>query len=159
MPKSQSETYAANPGRGNVCVWYRVHSGDTLTRIAGYYRISIWTLAHVNLIRNVNLIFSGQMLCIPSPSRVKPTAHPSSGLLPNGTVRWYAYNALEYANRQQVTKVIHQVAAHYGLPANLLLAVAWQESGWTQHVIANDGGIGTMQLMPYTAMSINQSTR
>jgi soluble lytic murein transglycosylase-like protein len=50
------------------------------------------------------------------------------------------------------------VAANYGLPANLVLAIAWQESGWTQHVIARDGGIGVMQLMPYTAMGINAGT-
>jgi len=53
---------------------------------------------------------------------------------------------------------LHEVAARYGLPANLLLAIAWQESGWTQHVIAWDGGIGVMQVMPYTAMRINTGT-
>jgi soluble lytic murein transglycosylase-like protein len=38
------------------------------------------------------------------------------------------------------------------------MAIAWQESGWYQHVIAWDGGIGVMQLMPYTAMGINAGT-
>lgn len=158
LPQSQSETYAANPGQGNVCSWYRIRSGDTLTRIASYYHTSIWKLARANYIRNINLIFAGQLLCIPTPARNKHTTHTSSGVLPNGAVRWYAYNALEFSNRQQVTQLIRQIAARYRLPANLLLAVAWQESGWTQHVIARDGGIGTMQLMPYTAMSINQTT-
>ncbi len=52
-----------------------------------------------------------------------------------------------------------RAAAHnYGLPVNLVMAIAWQESGWNQHVIARDGGIGVMQLMPYTAMGINAST-
>ena len=41
---------------------------------------------------------------------------------------------------------------------NLLLAIAWQESGWKQHVIARDGGIGVMQVMPTTASWINQVT-
>ena len=54
--------------------------------------------------------------------------------------------------------MLRRAAARYGLPANLLLAIAWQESGWYQHVIARDGGIGTMQVMPYTAMGINAGT-
>ena len=66
-----------------------------------------------------------------------------------------AYDALERTNRDQTTRSIRRVAALYGLPTSLMLAIAWQESGWTQHVIAWDGGIGVMQLMPYTAMSIN----
>ncbi len=53
---------------------------------------------------------------------------------------------------------MRQAAADYHLPASLLLAIAWQESGWEQHVISHDGGIGAMQIMPYTAMSINAAT-
>jgi hypothetical protein len=42
------------------------------------------------------------------------------------------------------------------LPANLLYAVAWQESGWQSTILACDGGIGTMQVMPDTATWMNQ---
>src|SRR5712691_2749420 len=62
---SQPVVQAANPGAGNGCSWYRVHWGDTLTGIAWRNRSTIWTLARVNAIRNVNLIFVGQALCIP----------------------------------------------------------------------------------------------
>src|SRR5947209_10794034 len=82
----------------------------------------------------------------------------SSGLLSNGSVRWYAYDALQWSSRGQVQSLLHRAAADFGLPANLLLAIAWQESGWYQHVIAWDGGIGVMQIMPYTAVSINIGT-
>lgn len=41
------------------------------------------------------------------------------------------------------------------LPANLLYAVAWQESGWQSTILACDGGIGTMQVMPDTATWMN----
>ena len=54
--------------------------------------------------------------------------------------------------------MLRQAASSHGLPTNLLLAIAWQESGWNQHVIAWDGGIGVMQVMPYTAMGINAGT-
>jgi len=41
------------------------------------------------------------------------------------------------------------------VPANLMKAVAWQESGWQSTIIACDGGIGTMQVMPGTAEFVN----
>lgn len=162
ISNQQPAAHAANPGSGNACSWYRVNRGDTLSRIAWGHNTSIWTLARVNSIRNVNLIFVGQELCI--PYRVSGgnggghTSGGSAGLLSNGVVTWYAYNALEWSNRAQVSSMLHQAARIYGLPANLLMAIAWQESGWYQHVIAWDGGIGVMQLMPYTAMGINAGT-
>jgi len=42
------------------------------------------------------------------------------------------------------------------VPAKLLHAVAWQESGWQSTIVACDGGIGTMQVMPDTATWMNQ---
>lgn len=41
------------------------------------------------------------------------------------------------------------------VPLNLMKAVAWQESGWQSAIIACDGGIGTMQIMPATADWMN----
>ncbi|GCE24826.1 hypothetical protein KDA_03100 [Dictyobacter alpinus] len=133
------------------CFWHRVTNGDTLNGIAHAYRSSVATLARTNNIRNINLIFTGQNLCIPSKAR-----WAASGVRPNGRVTWYAYGALEWSNRQQARSLLCDAAARYGLPANLMLAIAWQESGWNQHVIARDGGIGLMQIMPYTAQGLNR---
>jgi soluble lytic murein transglycosylase-like protein len=41
------------------------------------------------------------------------------------------------------------------VPAKLLYAVAWQESGWQSTIVACDGGIGTMQIMSATASWMN----
>ena len=159
---TQPFAHAANPGSGNGCHWYRVNRGDTLSNIARRYHSDIWTLARANAIRNVNLIFVGQNLCIPyrlsGGGGSTGGGSASSGILPNGVVRWYDYNALQWSTRPQVTAMLRRAAAIYHLPANLLLAIAWQESGSYQHVIARDGGIGVMQLMPYTAQSLNAST-
>jgi len=154
---NQQAAFAANPGSGCGCAWYVVQRGDTLSGIAWSNNATTWQLARVNNIRNVNSIFIGQRLCIPYLMQ-GVRARQASGLLANGTVRWYAYNALQGSTRGQVVSMLRQVAARYRLPANLLLAIAWQESGWYQHVIAWDGGIGVMQLMPYTAMGINAGT-
>ena len=135
------------------CTWYTVGAGDTLTNIANLYHTTISTLVNANAISNVNLIFVNQRICIPAHHRAS-----SAGISARGTVPWYAYNALGWSDRSQVRDQIYRVAAIHHLPPRLLLAIAWQESGWTQHVIAWDGGIGVMQLMPYTAMSINAGT-
>ncbi len=153
----QREVQAANPGPGRICSWHRVHAGDTLGNIAYIYRSNVWTIAHANYIRNINLIYTGQRLCIPRYGR-SAAGGRHSGVLPNGYVRWYAYDALEWSTRENTAYWIRRAAAYYGLPANLLMAIAWQESGWSQHVIARDGGIGIMQIMPYTAMSINANS-
>ena len=164
----QQNAHAANPGSGNACSWYTIRFGDTLANIASGYHTNIWTLARVNGIGNINLIFSGQQICIPhvvhssggqsSGGSGTSSGGGQSGILANGYVPWYNYNALEWSSRNEVSAQLRQIAVDYGLPTNLVLAIAWQESGWTQHVIARDGGIGVMQLMPYTAMSLNSST-
>ncbi len=141
---------------GHTCTWHRVVPGDTLGDIAFSYRSTIWDLARINHVRNVNLIFVGQVLCIDYPMNSR--GFSTDGMLPNGSVRWYAYNALEWSNSAQVSTQIRQAAARYGLSAGLLLAIAWQESGWNQHIISRDGGIGVMQIMPYTASGLDRQT-
>ena len=159
LSNSQPAAQAANPGAGNACSWYRVHWDDTLTGIAWRYRSNIWTLARVNYIRNVNLIFVGQELCIPYRSSGGSGSGNGGGrgLQSNGVVRWYDYAALDWSSRGQVTSMLRTAAHNYGLPTNLLLAIAWQESGWYQHVIARDGGIGVMQIQPDTVTWLNQT--
>jgi hypothetical protein len=157
VPFHPSEAQAAQRSQGYACSWYRVHAGDTLGRLARRYHSTIGALARTNRIRNVNLIFIGQSLCIPYVNRNAPSWQPR-GVFRNGVVRWYAYDALEWTSMAQITGQIRQVATLYGLPASLLLAIAWQESGWKQHVISRDGGIGVMQVMPTTASWINRVT-
>ncbi len=151
-----NDVSAVNPGAGKVCTWHTVRAGDTLSRIAWQHGSTIWILARTNHIANVNLIYINQRLCIPV---AMGGYRAISGLLANGAVRWYAHNALEHSTQPQVVSLLYRAAARYGLPPSLLLAIAWQESGWRQHVISPDGGIGTMQIMPYTAMGLNRQVR
>jgi LysM repeat protein len=149
----RSNLLATSMRTDSTCSWYTVNTGDTVTFIAQQYHTTISVLISVNTLVNPDLIFVGQRLCIPS----RRSGH-SSGMQPNGVVRWYAYGALDWSSHSQVRSILYQNASRYHLPVKLLLAIAWQESGWNQHVIAKDGGIGVMQLMPYTAMDINSST-
>lgn len=42
------------------------------------------------------------------------------------------------------------------IPSVLMKATAWQESGWQSNIVACDGGVGLMQVMPATAEWMNQ---
>ena len=145
-------------------VYYTVRSGDTLSAIATHFHTTVAAIAQANNIKNVSLIYVGERLRIPQSSSNNGGnggdgggSNPVSSILPDGSIRWYDTAALDSSTRDQVKALLIQAAARYHLPPNLLLAIAWQESGWTQHVIAYDGGIGVMQLMPYTAQGLNAS--
>ena len=120
-----------------ACGTYVVQRGDTLNQIATRYHTTANQLAQWNQIRNVNMIYVGQRLCV---STGQPVGDP-----------------LEWSNPGQVRQLLLRAADRHGLPHNLVLAIAWQESNWTQHVIAWDGGVGTMQLMPYTTAWLNNA--
>ncbi|MEZ4866928.1 MAG: LysM peptidoglycan-binding domain-containing protein [Caldilineaceae bacterium] len=52
---------------GPQCAFYHtVQRGQTLAAIANYYGVNVYTLAQINGIYNVNRVYSGQRLCIPS---------------------------------------------------------------------------------------------
>ncbi|SCL24018.1 Transglycosylase SLT domain-containing protein [Micromonospora inyonensis] len=69
------------------------------------------------------------------------------------------------ASRAQVKSALADAAARtywptsapdIRIPLNLVKATAWQESGWQSNIVACDGGIGLMQVMPGTADWMNQ---
>jgi LysM repeat protein len=70
------------PSPPPVC--YRIHvvrRGETLTIIAARYGVSVWRLASINGIRNINRIYVGQRLkipgsCPPSPPPYPPPPYP-----------------------------------------------------------------------------------
>jgi LysM repeat protein len=153
LPSIYADAHQAN----STCSWHRVHRGETLISIARTTHTSVSKLAQANHITNTNYIYNGQELCIPQKSKAAHSGQTTCkhGMDTNGKVCWYAYGSLQYSTQAQVAAELRQAADYYGLPPNLLLAIAWQESGWNQHIIAHDGGIGAMQIMPYTAQVLN----
>jgi soluble lytic murein transglycosylase-like protein len=121
-----------------ACPSYVIRWGDTLARIAERYHTTISALARLNGIRNVNLIYAGQTICVGTGAVTAATSDP-----------------LEWSTPAEVRALLLRAADQHRLPRDLVLAIAWQESRWTQHVIAWDGGVGTMQLMPYTTAWLN----
>jgi LysM repeat protein len=58
---------------------YVVQRGDTLYSIARRFGVSVWQLASINNIANVNLIYVGQVLIIPTPTPGPVPTPPAPG--------------------------------------------------------------------------------
>jgi LysM repeat protein len=61
VPASATATTVSAPS----CCWHHVVRGETLAKIAFRYHTSIWTLARMNNIRNIDKIFWGTWLKVP----------------------------------------------------------------------------------------------
>lgn len=103
---------------------YRVKPGDTL-----------WGIAQV-LGLTPDMLAQSNGLNIQMPIQVGQLLH-------------YAVVLYNGPSRAEIGSVLDQQAAQVGVEDALLKAIAWRESSWRM-VDAADGGIGVMQLMPYT---------
>jgi len=57
-------------------------------------------------------------------------------------------------NTKDLDQIFEEAAAKYGLPVNLLKAVAKAESNFDANAVSSCGAMGIMQLMPATAKSL-----
>jgi soluble lytic murein transglycosylase-like protein len=125
----------APPPKAVPAKTYVVHPGDNLETIALRTGTTISALATLNKIRDPNLVIIGARLRIPAtaaganlPARL--LAHPERLALAPRFDYW---------------------AARYGVPPDLLKALAWYESGWQNKVVSATGAVGIGQLEPYTS--------
>lgn len=107
---------------------YIVRQGDGLITIAGRHGIGIGALLEANSLSLDSVIHPGQRLAIPAAS--VPT---------------------EVANGAHLVPTFRLAAAEVGIPADLLMAVAYVESRWDQAARSSSGAVGVGQLMPRTA--------
>jgi len=89
----------------------------------------------------------------PDAGRGGPAAEASPA--PFFTLSWPALSAeCDPLPEIELNPLIQQAAQHEGLDANLLRAVARQESGFRSCAVSQKGAMGLMQLMPATAQEL-----
>jgi LysM repeat protein len=127
---------------------YTVVAGDTLGRIALNHGLKSADLIALNDITDPNRIRAGQRLRLPTGSVAGP-----SRTVAGPTARYPKLPSRIRSNPDRLSLVssFERWAAHYGVPADLLMALAYQESGWQTAVVSNKGAIGVGQLLPATA--------
>ena len=121
---------------------HTVASGETLTAIANRYRVTVDSVVQLNKIADPNHVRVGSQLRVAAPAALAATGLPSRlrasparlALIPHFQ-RWGAANNLDPA---------------------LVMAVAWQESGWQNSVVSHANAIGIGQLLPSTARFVSR---
>jgi LysM repeat protein len=122
---------------------YVVRSGDRLADIAARFRTTVAALAKANGIRNPSVVRIGAKLVVPAGL----VGAGGSGRLPT--------KLATSPDRLALVPSFNRWARAYGVPADLLKAMAWMESGWQNHKVSSVGAVGIGQLMPDTVRFVS----
>jgi LysM repeat protein len=134
-----------------------VSLGDTLSGIAARYGTTVMALAAANGIGNPNLVIAGSRLAVPSGSGSGGSGSTASAAnvsystpASNGASSSLPPQLLAHPDRLGLQSYFVQWASTFGVPASLLEAMCWWESGWQSGVISSTGAQGIGQLEPAT---------
>ena len=128
----------AAPAPAPATAQHTVVPGQHLTAIATLYQTTVATLVNLNGLADANRIRLGQVLVVPVPAPAPAPAAAAPVPLPS------------------VEELLVRYSQAYGVDPNLVKAVAWQESGWKQHVVSPTGAVGVMQVQPETGVFTGQ---
>jgi LysM repeat protein len=117
----------------SACQWHKVVPGDTLGNLGWTYHSSALALARANHISNPDLIYVGQVLCIPMSSTAQASSAPA---VPSGSTTHVGSGVSGAAanNEQSFVQLAlpYAVSAHQqcSWPVSLVLAQWGVEQGW-----------------------------
>lgn len=166
-PASAAASATPWPGHpGRHLVTHVVRRGETATGLA--VRFHAWTreLIHLNHLGRRGQLYVGQVIRIPvvdrahrphhrTHQRTQHTRHHarhqhrSAAQTRHERLRRAGWRGFELS-RAEVRALIVGSARRHHVPADLALAIAWQESGWQQPLVSSSGALGVMQLLPAT---------
>ncbi len=121
-------------------VSYTVRAGDTLTTVAARYQTTVAAVQKANHLGTKTVITVGQHLMVPLPL--------DWGYVPQ--------RLRAYPDRLALIPVFDKWAKQNAIPADLLKATTYLESGWNNKKVSSTGAIGIGQLMPDTAAFIER---
>lgn len=135
---------------------YTIKSGDTLSSIARRFGVDPAALVSMNGLSSPDKILAGRTLSLSgtAPAAASAPAPQSLGKAPASATTG---PKAAPGDRWALHPVFDHWAQQYGVPADLVKAIAYQESGWQAHVVSNVGAKGVMQIMPATEEWISRS--
>jgi len=158
---------------------YTIRSGDTLSGIALQRNLSVQAIASANNIADIHRIRAGDRLSIPTARAAAARAPLAEAAVPlpapkpvpaprgNDALLAVPYKASaggplpkDLAGRPERLKLrsaFLAAASEYRVPAEVLEAMDWNESGWQNTVVSGTGAIGVGQLMPDTITFVNET--
>ena len=94
----------------------------------------------------------------PATARANPGTGETVRSVPNQSVAPPAgvANDLVPADREYLRPILIRYAQENGLPADLVMALAWVESNWRRNAVSEAGAVGVMQLMPVTVEYVSK---
>ena len=123
--RARDVDHTVTPARPKPSPRYVVRAGDSLASIAGRYGTTVAKIARLNRLDPERVLLIGTRLRMPARTVSEPESF-------------------------SVRMRIDHWARHYGLDPKLVRALAWQESGYQNHVVSTAGAFGVMQVTEET---------
>lgn len=147
-----ARTGAADTGGTTVTV----REGDTLWDIATRYGVSVTGLAKANRIDLDHPLLPGDRLTVAGSIASSAAATTATSRVASSASANLAYlNSVGLPTRTQIRSMIVSTAQAHGLDPRLALAIAWQESRWSQRAVSEANAVGVMQCLPSTAQWVS----
>ena len=100
---------------------------------------------------------SGALAPVPAAPNANPGPGETVRSVPNQSVASAPDpDDLVPADREYLRPILIRYAQENGLPADLVMALAWVESSWRRSAVSDVGAIGVMQLMPRTVEYVSK---
>lgn len=123
---------------------YVVQPGDTVSEIAVRTGTTSRELAEMNGLSSIDSIRAGQEIQVPATGGITTVGTAAYPDLPD--------RITSRPERVALIPYFEKWAAANDLPLDLLMAIAWQESGWNNEAVSHKGAVGIGQIMPATGV-------
>jgi N-acetylmuramoyl-L-alanine amidase len=132
---------------------HQVAVGETLSGIAARYGVTVRELAEANAIADRNHIVVGTTLAVTGGAATSTagTQSVATQSAAASTAATPAVPSFVPSARRPLAASFGRWAAEYGVPVDLLMALAWHESGWQTGIVSVAQATGVMQIIPATA--------
>jgi soluble lytic murein transglycosylase-like protein len=138
--------------------------GEALEQVARRFGVSVSALAAANGITNPDFVRAGTVLRIPSGAKAPAAPAPATDSVPARTTGQAVVpmpaaklvsttsspKIVVPADRAVLRSTFIRFSQLAGVPSDLAMALAWQESGWQRNKVSSTRAVGVMQLMPDT---------